>query len=212
MEVLNKYVYKNLKLNKTRTIVTIIGIMLSVALITALSGLITSFHQTAINMAINDYGNRHVTFQNVPNNELNNIIYNKEVESYYLNEDIGYSVLENSQNANKPYLNILGYDDKSLEALESSIVAGRLPENENELVISEHISYDGLVNYNIGDKITLDIGKRISEGLELNQNNPYYENEIEEIVVNKTKEYKIVGIIERQNTEEYSAPRIFSYN
>ena len=212
MEVLNKYVYKNLKLNKTRTIVTIIGIMLSVALITALSGLITSFHKTTINMAIENYGNRHVTFQNVPNNELNNVIYNKEVESYYLNEDIGYSVLENSQNANKPYLNILGYDDTSLEALQSSVIAGRLPENENELVISEHISYDGLVDYNIGDKITLDIGKRISEGVKLNQNNPYHEDVVEEIVINKTKEYEIVGIIERQNIEQYSAPRIFSYN
>ena len=42
MNLLNKLTIKNLKLNKKRTIVTIIGIMLSVALITAVSGMFFS--------------------------------------------------------------------------------------------------------------------------------------------------------------------------
>ncbi len=42
MNLLNKLTIKNLRLNKKRTIVTIIGIMLSVALITAVASIYSS--------------------------------------------------------------------------------------------------------------------------------------------------------------------------
>ncbi len=54
MNILNNLTTKNLKLNKKRTIVTIIGIMLSVALICAVAGMVTSFQATLINIAITD--------------------------------------------------------------------------------------------------------------------------------------------------------------
>ena len=49
MDLLNKLTIKNLKLNKKRTIVTIIGIMLSVALITAVASMYASGLQSLIN-------------------------------------------------------------------------------------------------------------------------------------------------------------------
>ena len=204
MNILNKYVYKNLKLNKVRSIVTIIGITLSCALITALFCLITSFHKTMIDEAISSHGNRHVTFLDVPNNELDNIIYNKNIDSYYLNENIGYSILEGSKNDYKPYLHILGYDSKSLDSLENKLIEGRLPENDKEIIISEHILYDALVKYEVGDNLTLNTGKRILNGRRLNQNDSLTEEE--EFITNETKKYKIVGIVPRLNAEDYSAP------
>ena len=42
MNILNELTIKNLKLNKKRTIVTIVGIVLSVALICAVAGMVTS--------------------------------------------------------------------------------------------------------------------------------------------------------------------------
>ena len=53
MEILTKLTKRNLKLNRKRTIGTIIGIVLSVALICALSGLFNSFQETLIQNAIN---------------------------------------------------------------------------------------------------------------------------------------------------------------
>ena len=50
MNILNKLTKKNLLLNKKRTIVTIIGIMLSTALVCAVAGLVTSAQQTFINL------------------------------------------------------------------------------------------------------------------------------------------------------------------
>ena len=48
MKLLNKLTLKNLRLNKVRTAVTIIGIMLSAALITVVSGMALSGRQTMI--------------------------------------------------------------------------------------------------------------------------------------------------------------------
>ena len=48
MNLLNKLTKKNLLLNKKRTIVTVIGIILSVALISALSSLVVSFQSSMI--------------------------------------------------------------------------------------------------------------------------------------------------------------------
>ena len=48
MNLLNKLTIKNLKLNRKRTIVTIIGIMLSVALITAVSSMFFSVEESFI--------------------------------------------------------------------------------------------------------------------------------------------------------------------
>lgn len=105
------------------------------------------------------------------------------------------------------------------------LTEGRLPENENEILIPEHLKTNGHVDYNIGDKITFNVGNRMIEGEKLNQNNPYYTDEDiqfqlennmmteENLLTQKetftpieTKEYTVVGIIERPNFEPYSAP------
>ena len=70
MNILKKLTLKSLKLNKKRTIVTIIGIILSTALICAVAGMITSVQKTLINYAKSHSGNYHVCFKNIPNDEL----------------------------------------------------------------------------------------------------------------------------------------------
>lgn len=92
-----------------------------------------------------------------------------------------------------------------------------MPENENEILIPDHLQYNGGSNLQVGDTITLQIGKRKTKtGEELFQSNPYitkedaqdsdvpYEEEY--IEVETTKTYTIVGIIERPNFEIFSAP------
>ena len=71
MNVLNKLTKKNLLLNKKRTIVTIIGIMLSTALVCAVAGLVTSAQQTFVNLIKNSDGDYHISFSNVPQDSKN---------------------------------------------------------------------------------------------------------------------------------------------
>ena len=87
MKVLNELSVKDLRLNKKRSIVIIIGIILSTALICGVAGLITSFQKTFVETAKNSQGNYHAFFYNVPKDELKYIEENRGVEDYYLSEE-----------------------------------------------------------------------------------------------------------------------------
>ncbi|MBQ8912869.1 MAG: ABC transporter permease, partial [Lachnospiraceae bacterium] len=174
MNVLKKLTIKDLKLNKKRTIVTIIGIMLSVALITAVATMFQSFIDSMIKYEKRQKGDYHVRFGDVPYEEVVNIKNNRSVEDTYLIENIGYAVLSDSKNEYMPYAFVMGFTDESEKKLGINLVEGRFPENENEIVIPTHLKTNGRVSLSVGDTITLDVGKRMdSEGNELTQYNPY---------------------------------------
>ena len=212
MNVLNDLTIKNLKLNKKRTIVTIVGIVLSVALICAVAGMVTSFQATLVNIAITDGGNRHLTIENVSKKDLKYFTNNSHVKSIYLTETLGYAKYDN-MNEYKPYAYVLGYTKEAFENTTLKIVSGRLPQDSGEIVVS--VPFQNNAKVKLGDTISLDIGKRVCmDGTILNQSNPYYVEEGEtdlchEYITDTSKhEYKIVGITERlnYNIEGYSAP------
>lgn len=223
MKVLNELSVKDLRLNKKRSIVIIIGIILSTALICGVAGLITSFQKTFVETAKNSQGNYHAIFYNVPKDELKYIEENRSVEDYYLSEELGYSYLPNENTSTstgkeeKPLVNIISMNDKFLNNMAINIKDGRLPENDSELAISTRINEKFKINYKVGDTVTLNVGEL--KGTLENQNANYYDEEqikktdgteqtTENEIVNVTsKTYKIVGIIERPTTtiEPYQA-------
>lgn len=226
MNILNQFTARSLKLNKKRTIVTIIGIMLSTALICATAGLISSFQETLIKRAIQNTGDYHTAFMEIPQEQQKYITQNRNVEDYMITKKVGYSKLEGSKNVFKPYLFMIGYDKDALEKLPIKVKEGRLPQKENEIIIAEHIISNGEVALKIGDKLKLKVGKRYIDGDELTQNNPCYENDTNSMIVreeNESKielnqneyireeferEYTIVGKMARPNysMEPYNAP------
>lgn len=208
MNLLNNLTIKNLKLNKKRTIVTIIGIMLSVALITAVATIYSSLIKSLIDFETYQKGNFHAAFFDVPINEIETIKNNRCVKKVHLTSNIGYAKLEGSKNEYKPYIYVKGFTKDSIKELSAKLVEGRFPENENEIIIPTHLKTNGRVKLNIGETITLDVGTRMSEGSELTQDNPFSYEANEKIINTTEKTYKIVGIIERpaSNIESYQAP------
>ena len=221
MKVLNELSVKDLRLNKKRSIVIIIGIILSTALICGVAGLITSFQKTFVETAKNSQGNYHAILYDVPKDELKYIEENRSIEDYYLSEELGYSYLTNGKTSTgeeeKPLVNIISMNDKFLNNMAINVKDGRLPENDDELAISTRINEKFKTNYKVGDTITLNVGEL--KGTLENQNANYYDEEqiqktdgteqtTENEIVNVTsKTYKIVGIIERPTTtiEPYEA-------
>ena len=116
--------------------------------------------------------------------------------------------MNGGKNEDKPYLYLKAYSKGSIEKLGISLVEGRLPDNDNEVVISSHIKSNGGVEYKIGDELDLNLGERISDGESLGQGVALEDVENEEFVPKSEKIYKIVGIIERPNfdVEPYRAP------
>ncbi len=227
MNVLNKLTKKNLLLNKKRTVVTIIGIMLSTALVCAVAGLVTSAQQTFVNLIKNSDGDYHISFSNVPQEQQKYITQNNAVDSYYTTKELGYSKFESIQNEDKPYIYVVAMNENAFEKGAYKLIEGRMAQNENEIVIPQHLIDNGRVKINVGDKITLNVGTReLMDGSKLNQKNPYLassskeyiyqetgkagdnEDYEEQIVDGQTKEYTVVGIMKRTNTglEPYSAP------
>lgn len=203
MNILKRFTIKNLLLNKKRSIVTIIGIILSTALICATAGLVTSFQKTLINKEIDGEGSYHILLKDVPSKELDSILKNRYIGDSYKYSLMGYANLKGSKNQYKPYLKVLEFEDKALLNGGINLVKGRFPKSSNEVVISEHVLYNGRVNYKLGDKITLAIGNRYDlEGNEINFESLSYNDDdvIEENVVPKfTKTFTIVGVIKRPN-------------
>lgn len=199
---------RNLKLNKKRTISTIIGIILSVALICAVATMATSFQETLIQNAINETGNYHLKLSDISSNEENELKNNNKIKVTSTLNDVGYAKLEGIENESKPYVHLYSMNEDIFKNLRFNLIEGNFPTNENEIIISKHIKTNGKVNLKIGDTITLEVGDRITIDNEiLSQNNPYMENE-EKVANSKTYSFKIVGIIERPDYsfENYGDP------
>lgn len=207
MNLLKKLTIKNLKLNKKRTIVTIIGIMLSVALITAVATMYASGLKSLIVYEKYVKGDFHVEFMDVPSDDVKTIKNNNGVENVYLTQEIGYAPLKDSKNSGKPYAYVMGFDKGALENLSIRLTSGRLPQNEDEIIIPTHLKTNGRMDIENNKEITLEVGERVSGTYKLNQ---YvgYDSDNEKIINTKQKTYKIVGVYERSatNIEPYIAP------
>lgn len=202
MNILNKLTIKHLIMNKKRTIVTIVGIILSTALMVGIGTLASSFVGYMIEDAKERNGSHHVEIYDIDNNNLKYLKSNTDVLEYAIYGEVGYAILEESENEYKPYVYIKEGDQNYLKT--SELLDGRLPQNTNEIVISVHIINNAKVKLEIGDVLKLGIGERVIDDQILNQYNPYQKNE--KFVKSYEKEYTVVGIIARRNDEPYTAP------
>ena len=208
MNILSKLSIRNLKLNKKRTISTIIGIILSVALICAVASMGISFQATLVENAINETGYYHLKISDVTDENIESLKNNRDIKDVLTISEKGYGKLENSQNVDKPYFKLYSMDKKLFEFLKFNLIDGRFPTNNNEIIISEHIIENAKVNYKIGDKIKVNIGERVTlDDDKLYYMNPY-NKEDEKLINTQEYEFTIVGIIERPNMnfEAYSDP------
>ena len=237
MQVLTKITIKNLKLNKKRTIGTLVGIILSVALICAVAGMATSLRQSLIQTASSNTGYWHLKLSNIKKEDIEKLENNRDIKDLNIINDVGYAKLENSQNENRPYIHLYSLDEKSFNNMELELVEGTYPQNSNEIAISKSIIDDAQVDLKIGDTITFNIGDRyigdrmLSSGYEFEpaelMNEPENVDLIlsempedstketdverkEEIKVNFTKEFTIVGIM--SENEQPIKPISFMYD
>lgn len=198
MSILNRLTIKNLRLNKKRTIVTIIGIILSTALMVGIGLLFSSFQDLMIRDTIGYSGKYEAKYNDVDLIKLNDI-KNKNF-TYFYEKPIGFSKIESS-NEYKPYMYITSVNKEYFNELK--LVDGSFPKNENEVVISNHVITNGGLNYKVGDIVTFKYGKRNIEGNDTLANSELVDGEF--LTNEGTHTYKIVGIVERSNFESYSA-------
>lgn len=208
MNLMKTLTLKNLKLNRKRTIVTIVGIILATALLSALVTLVSSFQYSVIEYQKQKGGDFHVKFSNVKMSELSEFKNNRNIESTFETMGMGFAKLNGCKNEDKPYAYVMATDEAGFERGCFKLIEGRMAKNEDEIVIPRHLKTNGRIDIKVGDEITLDVGKRYDSNTEgVISENSAYENEAETLTDTVTKHYKVVGIMERPGygMEDYSA-------
>ena len=209
MRLLNKLTLSSLRLNRKRTIVTVVGILLATALLTAVSTMVVTFQAGIVEREKYSTGDYHYAFYNRTKEQAEAIGDNRQVESVFQTAGIGYAYLPGCVNEDKPYLYLMAMDGEGFAHSSVHLIEGRFPAREGEIVVSDHIRTNGGVTYQVGDVLTLNVSRRVNaaDGYALDQNNPYTGEE-EELIPQYTKEYTVVGITERlhNRTEPRTAP------
>lgn len=207
MNILHRVTRKTLRKNKTRTIVTIIGVVLSVAMVTAITSFISSMQDFLLRSTIAEEGNWEAGVENVSYQQTADLRRSDAFKQTGYTRMLGFAMLEGSANDAKPYLCVQAFEETAFGLFGITPIEGRLPENGSELIVSEHIWINGGVQLNVGDTITLPIGDRVFEdGIVATRNYSYNpDDEPETLSVRETKTYTIVGVCARPGMESYSA-------
>lgn len=216
MNVFNKVTLQSLKKSKTRTIVTIIGIILSAAMICAVTTFVSSMQNFTLQYAIYNEGDWHGAIYDASFQDYKDINNTGKLSDSTYAQVLGYAKVD-SANEFKPYIYVMGGDLESdyFETMPIHLISGRLPKNASEIILPEHLSSNGGVTYKIGDTVTFEIGDRTLDGFSMGQNNPCYsyDSKLDDEVLNdekieniKPRTYTVVGIYERPDFEDPAAP------
>ena len=213
MNIFNRVILNFLWRNKTRTTVTIIGVILSAAMICAVTTFTSSIYNYALENAVYKYGDWHGSALGVSEEIYSAVTESKEVKSTVYARQIGYAKANGCRNEYKPYIYVLGVGKNFDKTMPIHITSGRYPQNERELILPEHLAENGGIVHKIGDSLTLELGKRMSDGFELGQQNPFdytqlngIETPNEEIEITESRTYTVVGFYERPTFEYIVSP------
>ena len=195
MNVFHKFAIRSLKLNRTRTVVTIIGIILSTAMLTAVTTTVSSVQQFLLEVTEKQNGCWHGVVSNISMKQIDEISKKKEVEKQVSIQNIGYAKLPHSKNETSPYLYIGGLNGDYETLLPFYMKEGRMPKNENEIILPASLETNAGVSYQVGDVISLPKGLRVLKNKNQLWEDDSYLNEDDETFVELGKAaYHVVGI------------------
>lgn len=211
MKLLNKLTLKNLRLNKVRTIVTIVGIMLSAALITVVSGMALSGRQTMIDGQTEWSGNYDVALDIIDTAKIDKIRQNRNVENAFYKERLGYARTKNADGETCNYSVLAMSENTYGNCFKIDLIKGKFPTNSGEAVVTKSFKTQNGKDVKIGDKITLDVGVLTDkDGNVLDEEGIH--NLLQKdfnkcnIIDTVKRTYTVTGIIERPKTSELYDP------
>ena len=213
MNIIRKLTLANLKENRNRTIVSILGVVLSTALILAVAGMAQSGQASLAAWQKQDTGDFHTLFTNLAPDDVLTVSGNANVSESAVFYTYGYAALDHSLDEYMPYVYVVGGNEKAFQKLSLHLIEGRFPEQENELLITDYTSFVSGKDLKVGDTLTLSTGRRVAtDGTELYQSD-YYTGTEESLTDTVERTYTIVGICQRLShvLEDYEAPGMTSF-
>ncbi|NLJ70624.1 MAG: ABC transporter permease [Clostridiaceae bacterium] len=230
MSIFSKLSFRNMKQNRNRTIITIIGVILATAMISGLTSLIASIQGYLAKSEIAQRGSWEIRYERVNPEQAASMLESPDIKKYVSSQEIGYAKIE-SENPYKPYLYIMGVSSDFTDIVPLYLTEGKMPSEPNEIILPQHFLDSRLEKFEIGDQLNLEVGKRfllddrldytgnagseivneepVDYSQELSQDDSYFldeENPTEELRDTESKTYTITGFFKRYGLENYSAP------
>ena len=217
MNVFHRVAQRSMRANRMRTIVTIIGVILSAAMFTAVTTFATTLltHLQRVTAYLD--GAYYLGVHNVDADTLASMRADSDIEAFSAAEVLGYAEVT-VNNSNKPYLYVeaidSGFSPMPVHLVE--VVCRK----RHELLIPDHLqAYSDAGTYLVGDTLTLELGDRYSGGWRLWQNNGFQPEgdesagpgltdepeQPEQLLARETRTYTIVGVHRRPNFEDSPA-------
>ena len=145
--------------NRTRTAVTIVGVLLSTAMLTAVAVFAGSLQHFLVQETIATEGAWHVDIGGLTEEELADIRADERVKSISVVREEGYFPADENDGL---YHLLMSRDETAWRELPVQVDAGRLPEQAGEILIP----YDGiLVNgqaAHVGETVSVPLGRVLS--------------------------------------------------
>lgn len=154
--------FRTMLQNRTRTIVTIIGVILSTAMITAVTTFASSFLGFLVDYEKKIDGNWHVTVWDLPQKKAEELRTDERVETAAEIQNLGFAKWENSMSGGNPwgYLQIKSLPKEQTDMFPIQLYSGRMPENDAEILLPRFLPANEPEDNQtkIGDIMELEIG------------------------------------------------------
>ena len=216
MNILSAFTRKNLLAKKKRTALTLAGIALSVAMMVAVSTFLESYMERGRNRNEATAGQWTARFFEIPLHHISDVTNRMPADTSFLIRDVGFSEPGGARLFSRPYLLISQYDETAFEKMNVVLTGGRMPQNENELLIPEDLSDFFTQAPRIGETISFPIGDRIlntgvplprlsplqsDDSLDDSQDTRYQAELLEHLSIRDIRQYTVVGTMKRSVTD-----------
>ena len=163
-----------------------------------------------VNAQINVTGNYDLFVKGANKKIIDNAQANRNVKDIYIKQNLGCAYLPQAKFDTKPYINVVAFNEKSFtDCFNVTLKEGRLPQNGNELVLSQSVIENSKADYKIGDTVALDLGKRVYDsGAEIPLDDTDYFNDTngtEKLVDTHKKTYTVVGVFNKVSSSYFAA-------
>ena len=159
MNVIQKLTLRHMLLNKRRTLVTVLGIVISVAMLTAVSTVTGSFMDLARRDTLARTGDWQVKYVDITREQADQLEKSPDNALAGCHYNVGYLALPDPGRESRPYLYWQNYDENGFSLLPMKLEEGRMPEKEGEVIVLDSFLQDN-EQYKIGDTVRLPQGKR----------------------------------------------------
>lgn len=207
MNIANKLTYRHLKENKGRTVVTTLGICVSVAMITAVFVAMASFLNLFGEIGKISSGNWDACYYYLNQSQIEQVEKDSRISKVglkYGSENMSFQI-KNPTSYKRGTADMIIGDKSYFEMVLTGNFDGKVPANENEVAVEKNfLDKNGMKDAKVGDKIVLTQGQRqLDDGSYTTGSN--FNKDEKFVPSGDEKEYTITAILHTNPATKYSS-------